>query len=74
MRRAGRSAGSGADALFARLDALDDASGTRQAAAAELLARWAERVRQGRWSAEIAALVAQAEALERTLGEEEGHV
>jgi hypothetical protein len=66
-RAEARQGGSGAGALFARLDALDESADTRQTLAAELLARWATRVRAGMWSAEIAALVAQAEALERAL-------
>jgi hypothetical protein len=61
--------GSGAGALFARLDALDEGTETRQILAAELLDRWTARVRAGVWSAEIAALIAQAEALERALDE-----
>ena len=40
---------------------------TQKERAAQLLARLAERVRTGEWTPEIAALVAQAEALERTL-------
>jgi hypothetical protein len=66
-----RQSGSGAGALFARLDALDESADSRQALAAELLARWAARVRAGMWSAELAALVAQAEALERAIAETE---
>lgn len=69
--------GSGADALFARLDAMDtrqesmaDQPDARQQDAAELLARWAERLRAGAWSDELADLVARAEALERALAEE----
>lgn len=70
LRRAGAtSSGNGAGALFARLDALDQSADARQAAAADLLARWAARVRAGMWSGEIAALVTQAEALERALDE-----
>jgi hypothetical protein len=73
MRRAdARQGGNGAGALFARLDALrhDDArhdDARPSTAAADVLARWAERVRAGMWSDEIAALIAQAEALERQL-------
>lgn len=67
MRRANsRQEGSGADALFASLDALRQGTDARQSTAAgEVLARWADRVRAGMWSDDIAALIAQAEALER---------
>jgi hypothetical protein len=68
IRRAdSRQGGSGADALFARLDALGHGGARTPAASAELLLRWAERVRSGMWNDEIAALVARAEALERQL-------
>jgi hypothetical protein len=70
FRRAGAHTGNGAGALFARLDALDDGATAQREVAAALLARLAERVRAGAWSAELAALVAQAEAVERALGEE----
>jgi hypothetical protein len=63
LARAGIQAGDGAERLFARLDAMN----TQKERAAQLLARLAERVRMGEWTPEIAALVAQAEALERTL-------
>ena len=65
LARAGIPAGEGAERLFARLDAMN----TQKERAAQLLARLAERVRTGEWTPEIAALVAQAEALERTLEE-----
>jgi len=42
---------------------------TQKERAAQLLARLAQRVRTGEWTPEIAALVAQAEALERTFEE-----
>lgn len=61
--RAGIQAGDGAERLFARLDAMN----TQKERAAQLLARLAERVRVGEWTPAIAALVAQAEALERSL-------
>jgi hypothetical protein len=63
LARAGLQAGEGAERLFDRLDAMN----TRQERASQLFARLAERVRAGDWTPEIAALVAQAEALERTL-------
>jgi hypothetical protein len=63
LARAGIQAGDGAERLFARLDAMN----TQKERAAQLLARLAERVRTGEWTPEIAALVAQAEALERSL-------
>ena len=65
LARAGFQAGDGAERLFARLDAMN----TQKERAAQLLARLAERVRTGEWTPAIAALVAQAEALERTLDE-----
>jgi hypothetical protein len=70
FRQAGEHAGNGAGALFARLDALDGGVAARQEAAAALLARLAEHLRAGAWSAELAALIAQAEAVERALAEE----
>jgi hypothetical protein len=63
LARAGEQAGEGAGRLFDRLDAMN----TRQERASQLLARLAERLRAGEWTPEIAALVAQAEALERAL-------
>jgi hypothetical protein len=66
LTRAGIQAGDGAERLFDRLDAMN----TRQERASQLLARLAERVRTGDWTPEIAVLVAQAEALERTLNVE----
>ena len=63
LARAGMQAGDGAGRLFDRLDAMN----TRQERASQLFARLAERIREGEWTPELAALVAQAEALERTL-------
>lgn len=63
LARAGIQAGDGAGRLFDRLDAMN----TRQERASQLFARLAERLRAVEWTPEIAALVAQAEALERTL-------
>ncbi|HEX6541037.1 MAG TPA: hypothetical protein VF040_04720 [Ktedonobacterales bacterium] len=65
LARAGVQAGEGAERLFARLDAMN----TRRERAAQLLARLSERVLTAEWTPEIAALVAQAEALERILDE-----
>ena len=68
IRRADtRQDGSGAGALFARLDALRHGDDAHQTSAADVLARWAERVRGGMWNDQIAALIAQAEALEHQL-------
>ena len=63
LARAGMQAGDGAGRLFDRLDAMN----TRQERASQLFARLAERIRDGEWTPELAALVAQAEALERSL-------
>ncbi|HET8909590.1 MAG TPA: hypothetical protein VFN11_21760 [Ktedonobacterales bacterium] len=63
LARAGIQAGEGAGRLFDRLDAMN----TRQERAAQLFARLAERLRACEWTPEIAALVAQAEALDRAL-------
>ncbi|HEU5348089.1 MAG TPA: hypothetical protein VFU63_05700 [Ktedonobacterales bacterium] len=63
LARAGIQAGDGAERLFDRLDAMN----TRQERAAQLFTRLAERLRESAWTPEIAALVAQAEALERAL-------
>lgn len=65
LARAGIQAGDGAGRLFDRLDAMN----TRQERASQLLARLAERLRASEWTPDIAALVAQAEALERQLDE-----
>lgn len=66
LARAGFQAGEGAERLFNRLDAMN----TRQERASQLFARLAERLRESEWTPEIAALVAQAEALERILDAE----
>lgn len=63
LARAGIQAGDGAGRLFDRLDAMN----TRLERASQLFARLAERLRDGEWTPEVAALVAQAEALERML-------
>lgn len=63
LARAGIQAGDGAGRLFDRLDAMN----TRQERASQLFTRLAERLRTSEWTPEIAALVAQAEALERLL-------
>lgn len=63
LARAGIQASNGAERLFDRLDAMN----TRQERASQLFARLAERLRDSEWTPEIAALVAQAEALERLL-------
>lgn len=63
LARAGVQAGEGAERLFDRLDAMN----TRQERASQLLARLADRLRGAEWTPEIAALVAQAEALDRAL-------
>lgn len=63
LARAGVQASNGANRLFDRLDAMN----TRQERASQLFARLAERLRRCEWTPEIAALVAQAEALERQL-------
>lgn len=63
LARAGIQASNGANRLFDRLDAMN----TRQERASQLFARLAERLRGSEWTPEIAALVAQAEALERQL-------
>lgn len=61
LARAAAQAGEGAEMLFARLDGDDSPRGQ----GAGSLARWAERIRAGEWTPEIAELVAHAEALER---------
>lgn len=66
LERAGARAGEGASLLFAKLDA-ESKHNERGAAALE---RVAARIRAGAWSRELAALVARAEELERTLAEE----
>ena len=66
LERAGIQASNGANRLFDRLDAMN----TRQERASQLFARLAERLRASEWTPEIAALVAQAEALERLLDAE----
>ena len=66
LARAGVQASNGANRLFDRLDAMN----TRQERASQLFARLAERLRGSEWTPEIAALVAQAEALERLLDTE----
>ena len=63
LARAGIQAGDGAGRLFDRLDAMN----TRLERASQLFTRLAERLRDGEWTPEVAALVAQAEALERML-------
>lgn len=63
LARAGIQASNGAERLFDRLNAMN----TRQERASQLFARLAERLRDSEWTPEIAALVAQAEALERLL-------
>ena len=63
LARAGIQASNGANRLFDRLDAMN----TRQERASQLFARLAERLRGCEWTPEIAALVAQAEALEHLL-------
>jgi hypothetical protein len=65
LARAGIQAGEGAGRLFDRLDAMN----ARQERASQLFARLAERLRNCEWTQEIAALVAQAEALERSFDE-----
>lgn len=66
LARAGVQASNGANRLFDRLDAMN----TRQERASQLFMRLAERLRGSEWTPEIAALVAQAEALERLLDTE----
>ncbi len=61
--RAERQASAGADVLFARLNTSTD----ERAAAVEALKRLVARIRAGEWSDELAAFVAQAAALERSL-------
>lgn len=61
LARATAQAGEGAELLFARLEGAD----TRQSQGAATLSRWAERIRAGEWTPEIAELVARAQALER---------
>ena len=63
LARAGIQAGDGAGRLFDRLDAMN----TRLERASQLFTRLAERLRDGEWTPEVAALVAQAETLERML-------
>jgi hypothetical protein len=63
LARAGIQASNGANRLFDRLDAMN----TRQERASQLFARLAERLRGCEWTPDIAALVAQAEALEHLL-------
>lgn len=66
LARAGVQASNGANRLFDRLDAMN----TRQERASQLFMRLAERLRGSEWTPEIAALVAQAESLERLLDTE----
>ena len=63
LARGGIQASNGANRLFDRLDAMN----TRQERASQLFARLAERLHGCEWTPEIAALVAQAEALEQQL-------
>lgn len=66
LEQAGARAGEGASLLFAKLDA-ESARNERGAATLE---RLAARVRAGAWSRELAALVGQADELERALADE----
>lgn len=72
LERAGQHAGRGADALFARLDALR----SRPDEAAAVLDRLAARIRAGEWDASIAAVVEAAAAIDTsftaTVGESAG--
>lgn len=65
--RAEEQAGSGAAHLFARLGS----SGEQRAASIGALERLAARLRAGEWSDELAALAAQALALDQTLRQHE---
>ena len=70
LARAETQTAAGADALFNRLDRLD-AQGSQREQAATLFARWADRLAAGAWNPDIAELVAHAEAIERTLVNEQ---
>ena len=63
LAQAASRAGEGASVLFNRLDS----TSTRHQHGAEVLSRLAEQLRAGAWSASIAELIDQAEAIERKL-------